>query len=830
MESAGRYQIKDVIGQGGMSTVYRATDPVTRREVAVKVLSELPTPNDVSQQRFEIEAQTIASLEHEAIVPLYDFGESEGRLYMVMRLMHGGSLADRLKEGPLSLPQSIAIVRRLASALEAAHGKGIVHRDLKPANILFDNQGNPFLCDFGIAKLMEGSGTLTGGALIGTPAYMSPEQITNYVDIGPYSDIYSLGVILYEMLTGKLPYEAVAFVVTAMEFEQMPIASIRDTNPSLPEECDRIIARAMKQYAVDRYATVGEMAEELTAAGRPDREKVSAKAPGMSFWLKSRPAFVWGLISLLLVSMAALGLLVSSLTTPERPTYTVTYSPTVAPAPSHVISSFSEDTFGLLILLEEEGGETGRLASTLNGDLRAVLVESGLANRVETDIRAATGLVLEEEASRQKATLAVHIQVKRDASGIDLSASSFLNEQSQPAGFSQYIPVMRATIDTLLAPFSAPDEDQIRQQLTARLAAIINTAAGTFALYDGAYGECSRRFTAVLSLLEQINLSYKRAEASHASLAICLEALGQNEEAREHYEAAVDINPDYSLAYYGLGNYYYSREEYSQAERLYEETIKRSFSDPLSSDEIIGRAYLGLGNLSLLSGDFPAAVTLLDQAIVLMPDFPATYLARAIALSSLGQEALAQTNLDQCLRLATEDEPRQSDYYRQVAKECRSLQEEIAIRATGAPTKKAPATGNATPEQTEESAAQLVLEVTATSASLREGPGTDYFVVDYLLAGERLIIIARDRTGDWYNVKMVNGSTGWIAASVTKFVEGAVEAVPVAATIPALPKGTETATPESDASKPPTAPPPAPTSPPPVPPTSPPPLPTPLPP
>ncbi len=176
-QKIGRYEIKSELGRGGMATVYKAYDPRFEREVALKVLPHEMMHDSSFRTRFEREAKTIARLEHPAIVPVYDVGEEDDQPYFVMRCMTGGSLADRIAKGPLSLKESAKIMERIGAALDVAHAKGVVHRDLKPGNILFDVAGEPYVSDFGIAKIsLSQSNTVTGGAIIGTPAYMSPEQ------------------------------------------------------------------------------------------------------------------------------------------------------------------------------------------------------------------------------------------------------------------------------------------------------------------------------------------------------------------------------------------------------------------------------------------------------------------------------------------------------------------------------------------------------------------------------------------------------------------------------------------------------------------------------
>jgi serine/threonine protein kinase len=203
----GRYEVKNKLGRGGMATVYLAFDPRFKRDVAIKVLPHDLMLDQMFRDRFEREAMIIANLNHPAVVAVFDYGERDDQPYLVMQHMPSGTLADRIAQGPIAGSDCQAIIERIASALDRAHNKGVIHRDLKPANILFDEFGDAFLADFGIAKMVESSSTLTGSGLIGTPAYMSPEQVNGErTDI--QSDIYSLGVITFEMLTGQQPFHA----------------------------------------------------------------------------------------------------------------------------------------------------------------------------------------------------------------------------------------------------------------------------------------------------------------------------------------------------------------------------------------------------------------------------------------------------------------------------------------------------------------------------------------------------------------------------------------------------------------------------------------------
>jgi serine/threonine protein kinase len=263
-----------------MATVFLALDPRFKREVAVKVLPRQFTHDPQFRVRFEREAQTIARLDHSAIVPVFDYGEEDDQPFLVMRYMPGGSLSDRLQAGPLPLTEAAAILSRIAGALDRAHSLDIVHRDLKPANILFDQYGDAFLADFGIVKVAQATSTLTGSAIIGTPAYMSPEQVQGTA-VGAKSDIYTLGVILFEMLTGKQPYAADTPMGMAVKHIIDPVPRILDARADLPVGLDAVINCAMAKEADKRYSTATDLAAELATElqDRPDPPPVVVSPP-----------------------------------------------------------------------------------------------------------------------------------------------------------------------------------------------------------------------------------------------------------------------------------------------------------------------------------------------------------------------------------------------------------------------------------------------------------------------------------------------------------------------------------------------------------------------
>lgn len=259
-DTLGGYQIIEEIGAGGMATVYKAYDPRTDRHVAIKVLPDHYSGNVSFRERFQREARAIARLEHVHILPIFGYGEEERRAYLVMRYMPTGTLVDVLQEGPMPLEEASRLLTQMASALDTAHEQGVIHRDVKPSNILLDKQGNIYLSDFGIAKLMEDSQHLTGSGIIGTPPYMSPEQCAGSKSLTGASDQYALAVIVYRMVTGMLPYDGETPVAVIMKHINSPLPDPRDYRPDLSEEAAQVIQRALAKNPEERFTTCSEFA------------------------------------------------------------------------------------------------------------------------------------------------------------------------------------------------------------------------------------------------------------------------------------------------------------------------------------------------------------------------------------------------------------------------------------------------------------------------------------------------------------------------------------------------------------------------------------------
>lgn len=272
-QTIGQYRLMQKLGEGGMAEVYKAFQPRLDRYVAIKFIRPELAVDSLFRTRFENEARAIAKLSHGSIVHVYDFGEEERRYYLVMEFVEGQTLKDYLQklhknDQWVTTAQAVQIVTQVAGALGYAHDQGIIHRDVKPDNILLAGNGRAVLNDFGIAKMIEeGEGLTQTGAAIGTPAYMAPEQIQGQkARIGPPTDLYSLAIILYELLTGRTPFTADTAFAVMLKHLSDPIPLPRKINPHLPEGLELFVLKSLAKEPEDRYATAAEFIQALQAA------------------------------------------------------------------------------------------------------------------------------------------------------------------------------------------------------------------------------------------------------------------------------------------------------------------------------------------------------------------------------------------------------------------------------------------------------------------------------------------------------------------------------------------------------------------------------------
>jgi serine/threonine-protein kinase len=266
-ENVGPYRIVTQLGSGGMATVYKAYHAALDRYVAIKVMHAAFKEDHSFLARFQREARIVARLEHPHIVPVYDFNEHDGQPYLVMRFIEGETLKARLQAGRLTIPQAVDILRPVCQALAYAHEQGVLHRDIKPSNILLMPQGGVFLTDFGLAKIAQsGESTLSQDMMLGTPHYISPEQAQGQPDLDARTDIYSLGVVMYELFVGRVPFQADTPYAVIHDHIYAPLPLPRCLNPDLPEPFERVLLKSLAKERDDRYTTVNDLLAALEKA------------------------------------------------------------------------------------------------------------------------------------------------------------------------------------------------------------------------------------------------------------------------------------------------------------------------------------------------------------------------------------------------------------------------------------------------------------------------------------------------------------------------------------------------------------------------------------
>ena len=289
----GRYRIQKVLGQGAMGAVYLAHDTKLARDVALKTPKLEVFEGGELVERFEREARSAATLHHRNICPVFDVGEINGIRFLTMAYIEGKPLSAFVSQDkPMSRKQAATVVRKLALGLQEAHDHGVVHRDLKPANVMIDKSREPVVMDFGLARQTENTdqSRLTGvGVLMGSPAYMSPEQVGTEPDVGPPSDIYSLGVILFELLTGRLPYEGSVVAIIGQIVSADP-PDVRQIRPNVDENLAAICLKMMAKSTADRYGSMKNVADALTGYLR-NYEKSDAGQTGAQSIVASELVF-----------------------------------------------------------------------------------------------------------------------------------------------------------------------------------------------------------------------------------------------------------------------------------------------------------------------------------------------------------------------------------------------------------------------------------------------------------------------------------------------------------------------------------------------------------
>jgi eukaryotic-like serine/threonine-protein kinase len=347
---AGRYELEELVGAGGMSSVFKARDTLLERHVALKILHQHFTEDDQYVERFRREARAVASLSHPNIVTILDRGEDEGRQFIVFELVEGRTLAEVLhEEGRLPVQRAVEIAIQIARGLGFAHEQGLVHRDVKPQNVILNGDGRAKVTDFGIARSLDVQGVTHSGAVLGTSNYIAPEQASGQ-PVDRTTDVYSLGVVLFELLTGEVPFPGESFVAVAMQHVSEPPPSVLEVRPDVPVRVARAVDRALEKAPAERFPTMDAFAAELQAClaelgSEPDMDATLIRSAPVARVRRGRllPAALVALGLVLLAAAVAALLLHRSSSHHGKGS---TKPPVAATRPVHLAGATSYDPYG----------------------------------------------------------------------------------------------------------------------------------------------------------------------------------------------------------------------------------------------------------------------------------------------------------------------------------------------------------------------------------------------------------------------------------------------------------------------------------------------------
>jgi serine/threonine-protein kinase len=660
------YEVEAVLGRGGMGIVFRARHLRLKRSVALKMALAGDFAEPRERERFQREAEAAAGLRHPNVVPIYDVGDADGRPYLTMELVEGGSLAQKLAGTPQPAREAAALLAVLAEAVHAAHACGIIHRDLKPGNVLLTADGTPKISDFGLARRLEGAPGLTpSGGPLGTPSYMAPEQARGQTQANrPAVDVYALGAILYEMLTGRPPFRGETAAETVLQvIFQDPVPPSR-LNPRVPRDLETICLKCLHKEPHRRYITAAALAADLRSFLQG--EAITARPEGqlerMARWVRRHPTLVLGLTASLLLAtaLAGAGLWVREeraatdrtreqlarleqarrdLELTERLDAIHLNRTAVVAGHFDVRSNKSRADREYETAFREVGfGEVGDGPEGVAARVAASNIRDALVAALDDWAVCAT------DPSRQSWVLEVARRANPDPTGPH-------NRLRDPAVWQNGL-TPNEVAETALAARPSP---QLLVALGERLQDSGGDAIPFLKRVQEEYpGDFWANFTLGIAL-EARNLPeavryYQAAlalrpgaAAAYNNLGLALAANGQTEEAIRNYQQALRINPDFDFAHYHLGLILRAQDRVDEA--------IHHFRRALQSTPEFGSAHYNLALALRTKGEVDEAIGHHLKALRILPDYAAIYGNLGLALADKGQLDEAIDRYQQALRL-----------------------------------------------------------------------------------------------------------------------------------------------------------------------------------
>ncbi len=712
------YEVQTILGHGGMGVVYRARQVNLNRDVAIKMLLAGPYASQVERLRFAREAEAIARLQHPQIVQIYDVGEVSGRPFYAMELVEGGTLAKQLADKPVSVRDAAETLALLSRAVQSAHECGIVHRDLKPANILLDENATPKISDFGLARQVDFDAGLTlTGARMGTPSYMAPEQVIGG-EIGPAVDIYALGTLLYQMLTGRPPFRGESVIETEQRLISETPQSPSELNSSVPRDLETICLKCLEKEPYQRYATAAELADDLQRFLRyePIAARPIGRAVRLGRWVRRSPTTAALIVTALaLLGMSAiygtreLALAANRQTEKARLTARLEsglkleregrYSETRAllgklgdgghqdlrQRIDRAVANLDSVEELVALRLHRVSVNDGRHDAQSNrahADARYEILFDRLeignpdqppddvAARIKTsDFRDALVAALDDWAvcaaapTRRCWLLEVARLADHDPTGLRdriRSPDTWLDkpallELSQAAlDAGVSIQLLRAIGDRMAEAGMEPIA--FRKQIQ-RMHTDDFLANFTLAdeLRDQDPADAVRYYQAALAIRPQ-------AALAHNNMGLALEQLGRKEEAQAYFESALQIDPTFVMAIYNVGRCDADAGNFAEA--------IAQFQAALRIDPNLAVAHYQLGLANAARGDHPEAIGAFRSAIELDPQHAAAYGAMGESLFKIKRVEEAECALRQCLERMPLNDPQRPRFGR-LLEQCR---------------------------------------------------------------------------------------------------------------------------------------------------------------
>ncbi|RMG99437.1 MAG: serine/threonine protein kinase [Chloroflexi bacterium] len=653
----GPYRIIEPLGEGGMAAVFKAYQASMDRYVAIKVLPRYYASDPEFVGRFKQEARVIARLQHPHILPVHDFGEDDGYTYLVMRFVESGTLAEWLKEkGALSLTEIRRIISQVGDALDYAHAQGVIHRDVKPSNILIDRRGNCLLTDFGLARMVESSVhfTQTGG-ILGTPAYMSPEQGMGK-PIDHRSDIYSLGVVLYEMATGRPPFRAETPMAIVIKHIQSPLPPPRSYNPELPEPVERVILKALAKEPEDRFATAGEMVAALEAA------LLSPKTPTLAVEQEVIPTAV---SPQMVPSSAPEEMMETAVASPEAVAAHTPPSATSAPKRKRswrrILGYAVLGFLGLIIIgsiLDSLDGnqpdfeqimEQVRQASEAGNpeEVRDLLTQAIELQPDNAELYCERAYTLRdlggirEAVSDFKVCAEKAAEQEEDDLAAEARAHAVLNEAYLVATEEDDLDGALEMIDQAIAREDVPPWLRCeRAELNLQMQNFVD-ALGDFEVCAATNGDDPYWSERARSVVHSIKGGAALEE-------------GDLETAVFHFQSWAEIQPDLPDPYCYLGAVLDLQHEYDAALDAYQQCQERANTEETKALSASGITYVE-GHIAAAQENWPEALRAFNQALEITPDQGWLYCERAEAYLALSSIDEAQNDFNHCLETAGDD-------------------------------------------------------------------------------------------------------------------------------------------------------------------------------